>query len=164
MRASRGRGFHGAVLARRLYGFVFLELAIAGTEFGAGIRVEKFGKAWILRQILEVRIIARLETKLRFQAKSLIEPAQRILDMAGEAIERRQPVDYVLSLRALLQQLFQVLARSDVVPQVHQRDGVVEVLLSRLELCSRGPFQMLIADAEVNHRAVGELLAGSGDH
>ena len=57
-----------------------------------------------------------------------------------------------------------MLAGGHVVANVHQRNGVVEVLFGSLELRGRGPFQMLVADVEMNVGAVGQFFAGAANH
>ena len=57
-----------------------------------------------------------------------------------------------------------MLAGGDVVADIHQRNGVVKVLLWGLELRGHGPFQMLVADVEMDVGAVDQFLDGPGDH
>src|SRR5580658_8247590 len=45
--------------------FIPAEIAVIGTEFSAGIRVQQSRKARILGQVMKIRVVARLETKLR---------------------------------------------------------------------------------------------------
>ncbi len=55
-----------------------------------GIRIQQFGEARILGQIVEVGIVARLEAQAGIQAKRLVQMLQGILHMTGQAIERGQ--------------------------------------------------------------------------
>src|SRR5579864_862288 len=153
----------GRSLDARLGGLGFRAIHVGGAKFRAGIGVEQLGEARIFCQILEIGIVARLETELWIQTQSLVQPLQRILDMAGQAIQRCQAIDDVVRLSILLQQFVEMLSGGDVIAQVHERNGIVIVLLGGLELCRRGPLQMLIAGVEVHVGAVGEFLAGSGD-
>ena len=103
-------------------GRFFLKVAVFLTEFGARVGIQQFSEARILSQILEIRIITRLKTHLRIEAKRLIQTAKRILNMAGQAIERGQAVHDIVRLGILLQQFVEMLARRDLVTHVHQRD------------------------------------------
>src|SRR5271165_6852263 len=138
----------------------FVEIFVGGTEFGAGIRIEQLREARIFCQVLEVRIVARLEAELRFQMQGLVQPLQGILNAPGETVKRGQPIDYVVRFGALLEQLVQMFAGGDVVAQVHQGDCVVEVFFDCLELGSRRAFQVLVAGIEVNAGAVDQFLGG----
>ena len=55
---------------------VFFGVVAFRHDFSPGIRVKQFGEARILRQILEVGVVARLETKCRVQPDSFIQMAQ----------------------------------------------------------------------------------------
>ena len=83
----------------------------------------------------------------------LVERLERFLDMSGQATESGQSIKNVVRLGLLLQQLFQVLASSDVVAGVDERYREIEVLLGRLEL-KRGLLQMLVASLEVDFRPI----------
>src|SRR5579872_311086 len=133
------------------------------SEFAAGIGIKQFSKAWILGEVLEVGIIAGLEAQLRIEAERFVQTAERILNVARQAIERGQAINDVVGFGVLLQQLFQVLPGSDVIADIHQRNGVVEVLFWSLELRCRGALQVLVAGVQMYVGAVGQLLARSGN-
>src|SRR5215471_1167825 len=136
--------FSGLLSPADLAGLTW-KIGIADAQFGAGIGIQKLGEARIFRQILEIGIVARLVAQLRVQAKRLIQPLERVLDVPGQAIESREAVDHEIDLGRLLQQFFEMLAGGDVIAKIHQRHGVVEVLLGRLELRTAGTLEVLVA-------------------
>ena len=96
--------------------FVFPERAFRRSHVGSGIRVQQLGKARVFGQVVEVGVIARLVAQAGIQAQRLLQMLQRVFHVTGEAIERSQTVNHEISLRRLLQQLLDVLARGDVIP------------------------------------------------
>src|SRR4029077_4660910 len=110
------------VLALSLDRFLFAN-RIVGFQICTGIGIEQFRETRILGQVLEVRIVSRLEAQLSIQTESFIEMAERVFDVAGEALERGQSVDHEVGLGILFEQLIQMLARAHIVANVHQRDG-----------------------------------------
>src|ERR1700693_700301 len=146
----------------RLGRLFFAEVAVRATEF-AGIRIEQFREAWILCQILEVGIVARLEPQLGIQAKGFVQMLQRVLDVARETVERGQSVNHVVGLGILFEELVEVLAGGYVIANIHQRDGEVKMFLRCLELSGYRAFQMLVTDAEMNVGAVDQFFAGAGN-
>src|SRR5215469_1764246 len=151
------------VLGVELEGFFLAELT-RSLKFGSWIGIQQLGKAGILGEILEVGVVACLETQLWVQPKGFVQMAQRIFHMTRQTIQRGQPVCDVVRFGVLLEQLIEMLAGGDVITNVHERDCVVEVLFRRFELGCRGSIEMLTANAEMNGCAVGQLLAGSGKH
>src|SRR5215469_422258 len=148
-------------LALRLDRFL-LANRIGRFQVSPGIGIEQFGKPRVLGKVLEVRVISRLESQLRFQTESCIEVPQGIFDVASETLERCQTVNDVVSLGILLDQLVQVLARCNVVPNIHQRDSIVEVLFGSFELACRRAVKVLAADVEMYCCPINEFLAGAG--
>jgi hypothetical protein len=75
-----------ACTVRVLHNFVVAERVFLGTEIGAWVRIQEFSEARVFRKILEVRVVARLITQIGIHAKRLVEPPERVFDMAGKAI------------------------------------------------------------------------------
>src|SRR5882672_3406984 len=67
-----------------------------GREFTGRVGIQEFGKAGILDQVLEVGIVTGLETKGGIDPNGGIKVAQRIFEMAGEAIQGGQSVGHVV--------------------------------------------------------------------
>src|ERR1700674_2353044 len=164
-RAGLSGGRDSAMLVSMCCGLgrlFFAEVVVRGA-LDAGVRIKQFGEARVLRQILEVGIVARLETQLSIQTQGLVQAFQRILDVPGKTVQRSQAVDHIIGLGILLEQLFEMFAGGDIVADIHQRDGIIEMLLGRLELRGRSTIQVLVADAEMNVGPVDQLFAGAGD-
>src|SRR5579864_4983546 len=84
------------VFGRWLDRFFFADAGFRGAEFASRIGIEQLRKSRILCQVLEVRIVSRLKTKLRIQTQSFVQVPERFFDASGQALERGQPVDYVI--------------------------------------------------------------------
>ncbi len=63
-----------------------------GSTVGAGIGIKQFGEARIFRQMLEVGIVAGLETQRGIDADGLVQIAQRVFHVSGQAIQRRHAI------------------------------------------------------------------------
>src|SRR5438270_5857534 len=61
------------VPAGQLHRLFFAQLAFHGAEFGVGVGIEQFRKARILSQVLEIRVVPRLETQLSVQTQGLVQ-------------------------------------------------------------------------------------------
>src|ERR1700738_2481864 len=83
--------------------------------------------------------------------------------MTGETVQSCQPVDDIIRLGRLLEQFVEMLPCCDVVTHIHQRDSIVEMLFSTLELVCRRTLNMLVAGIEVKGGPVGEFLDGAAD-
>src|ERR1700686_4603115 len=134
-------------------GFFFLGLRFSH----ARIWIQQFGEARILRQILEVAIIARLEAQRGFRLNRLVECLERFFDVTGQAMQCGQPVKNVFCLRILLQELVEVLARRHIVTHVDQRHRVVVILFRCLEL-QGWLFHVLVAGEDMHLRPVDQRL------
>src|SRR5208282_4495583 len=132
-------------------------------RLGAWIRIEQLGEARILRQILEVGVIPRLEAQRRFYLNRLVQRGERFFDVTGQAMQGSQAVENELRLRILLQQLVEMLARRHVISDVDERNGIVVMLLSRFELQGKR-FQMLVACQHVNLCPVDQRLVRTAQH
>ncbi len=135
----------------------------SGTAFGSGIRVKQLGEARILGQVLEVGVVASLKAESRVQADGFIQTAQGVLDVAGHTVQSGDAVNHIVGFRRLLLEFFKVLAGLNVVAQVHERDGIVEMLFRGFEVVV-DLFQMLGAGTHVHGGAVGEFLAGAANN
>src|ERR1700716_1380661 len=56
-----------------------------------------------------------------------------------------------------------MLPSSDVVTHIHERDSIVEMLFSTLELIGRRTLNMLVAGIEMKGGAVGKFLDGTAN-
>src|SRR6202050_2033884 len=96
---------------RSLRRFVFPEVAFRRSHVRSRIRIQQLRKARIFGQVVEIGIVARLETQAAIQAKRLIQMLERIFDVPGKTIECGQAIDDEISLRRFLEQLFDVFER-----------------------------------------------------
>jgi hypothetical protein len=94
----------------------------------------------------------------------LVQMLERVFDVTRETVERGQAIDDEISLRRLLEELFNVLAGGDVVADVHKRHSVVVVLFHAFELLAGRALEVLVAYAEMNGSPVRELPAGAREY
>src|SRR5438105_4845437 len=94
----------------------------------------------------------------------LVQMLKRVFDVTRQTVERGEAIDDEISLRRLLEQLFDVLTGGDVVADVHKRHSVVLVLFHAFELLAGRALEVLVSDAEMNGSAVRELPAGAGEY
>src|SRR6185437_7866369 len=121
----------------------------ATTRASERFRIEEFGKARIVRHVVEVRIAARLNAVLRIQLNRLVQMVQALLSLPGDAVQYRQPVVRVIRHGVFLQQALELVARVFIIACVQQRNGVVVLLLC----ASKG--QPILLSVALAHRQVG---------
>ena len=129
----------------------------------ARIGIQQLSEARILRKVLKIGIVASLEADRGLTRIASSRLRRRIFDVSREAVECRESIHHVVRLRKLLLQFVEMFAGSNVVSDVHQRYGIVEMLFGRLELCG-GLFQMLVAGVEMNGGTVREIFRGAAHH
>src|SRR6202035_5596142 len=156
-------GFHPGI-PLRLERFVFPERALRHRKVGSRIRIQEFGEARILSQVVKIRIVPCLVAQAGIQLESFLQVFEGIFDVSGEAIESGKAVGDEIGFWRLLQQLVDMFAGGNVIPDVHERDSVIIVLFDALELRGGRALEVLVADAEMNGGAVRELFAGAGKH
>ena len=74
----------------------------AGRHFGAGVRIEQFGEPGVVGQVLEIGIVARLETVCRIQPNGFVQAGDGFGKVAGQAVQRRHAVPDEIQLGSFL--------------------------------------------------------------
>ncbi len=130
---------------------------------GLGVGVEKFGKAGVVGDGVEVGVIARQEAILGVQADGLSEVFDALFGVAGHACEQGEAVEGVVGGVMIQKDGVEVLARVLVVPVIEERDGVIVSLFVRLE--GGGAFvDLRDTGGDVHADALGEIGWGIGEH
>src|SRR5690349_20856980 len=86
---------------------------------------------------------------------------QRILNTTSQAVQGGQTIGNVVSLRILFAEFVQMFPGAHVVADIHQRNGVVVVLLGCFKL-SYGGLSVLVTGVEMSSGAVCQFRTGAG--
>src|ERR1051325_10697486 len=88
--------------------------------FRSHLRVDQLGEARVVRHVPEVGVVPGLEAVARIQSDGLGQVLEGVLIVTGQAIQYGQPVPPVIGRSRLFNDLIQVLARPNIVADVHQ--------------------------------------------
>ena len=128
------------------------------------LRVEKFGEARILLQERKILVVARVVAIFGAQLNGDFQILHGGFRFAGEAIERGHGVNNVVGFRSGFARAVEMLAGFVPAAEIHQRDALGVMILRGFQGLHGESRNALVANADVDLRAVAQFPAGAFEH